>query len=85
MISTCLEADDMEKMPVTITIITIPMNMTLAMIMAKTMTMITIMIEQAGREADEMEKMLFDIEIGFLHRTIWVMLCVHFDPKVILS
>ena len=63
------------------------MTMTLAMIMTKIMRMImkTIMIEQAGMEADDMEKMLFDLEIGFLHRTIWVMLCCHFDPKVLRS
>ena len=61
------------------------MTMTLAMIMTKIMRMImkTIMIEQAGMEADDMEKMLFDLEIGFLHRTIWVMLCCHFDPKAL--
>ena len=63
------------------------MTMTLAMIMTKIMRMImkTIMIEQAGMEADDMEKMLFDLEIGFLHRTIWVLLCCHFDQKVLRS
>ena len=44
-------------------------------------TMLKTMIEQAEVEADDMEKMLFDLEIGFLHRTIWVMLCCHFDLK----
>jgi len=39
-------------------------------------------IKEAGMEADSMEKMLFDLEIGFLHRTIWVMLCCHFDLKM---
>ena len=46
-----------------------------------TLTLTTIM-EQAGMEAEDMEKMLFDLEIGFLHRTIWTMLCLHFDPRV---
>jgi len=39
-------------------------------------------IKEAEVEADDMEKMLFDLEIGFLHRTIWVMLCCHFDLKM---
>ena len=44
-------------------------------------TMLKTMIEQAELQAYDMEKMLFDLEIGFLHRTIWVMLCCHFDLK----
>ena len=55
----------------------ITLNMTMTM-----MTMLNTMIGQAEVEADDMEKMLFDLEIGFLHRTIWVMLCCHFDLKV---
>ena len=54
----------------------ITLNMTMTM-----MTMLKTMIGQAEVEADDMEKMLFDLEIGFLHRTIWVMLCCHFDLK----
>ena len=54
----------------------ITLNMTMTM-----MTMLNTMIGQAEVEADDMEKMLFDLEIGFLHRTIWVMLCCHFDLK----
>ena len=54
---------------------------TMTMTLTLTLTLTTIM-EQAGMEAEDMEKMLFDLEIGFLHRTIWTMLCLHFDPKV---
>ena len=63
-----------------IMIMTITQAITLNMAMAM-MTMLKTMIEQAEVEADNMEKMLFDLEIGFLHRTIWVMLCCHFDLK----
>ena len=54
----------------------ITLNMTMTM-----MTMLKTMIGQAELQAYDMEKMLFDLEIGFLHRTIWVMLCCHFDLK----
>ena len=60
------------------------MTMTQAITLNMAMTMMTMlktMIGQAELEADDMEKMLFDLEIGFLHRTIWVMLCCHFDLK----
>ena len=60
------------------------MTMTQAITLNMAMTMMTMLktiIGQAELEADDMEKMLFDLEIGFLHRTIWVMLCCHFDLK----
>ena len=60
------------------------MTMTQAITLNIAMTMKTMlktMIEQAELQAYDMEKMLFDLEIGFLHRTIWVMLCCHFDLK----
>ena len=63
-----------------IMIMTMTQAITLNMAMTM-MTMLKTMIEQAEVEADDMEKMLFDLEIGFLHRTIWVMLCCHFDLK----
>ena len=63
-----------------IVIMTMTQAITLTMVMTM-MTMLKTMIEQAEVEADDMEKMLFDLEIGFLHRTIWVMLCCHFDLK----
>ena len=63
-----------------IMIMTMTQAITLTMAMTM-MTMLKTMIEQAEVEADDMEKMLFDLEIGFLHRTIWVMLCCHFDLK----
>ena len=66
-----------------IMIMTMTQAITLNMAMTMTMmTMLKTMIGQAELEADDMEKMLFDLEIGFLHRTIWVMLCCHFDLKV---
>ena len=65
-----------------IRIMTMTQAITLNMAMTMTiMTMLKTMIGQAEVEADDMEKMLFDLEIGFLHRTIWVMLCCHFDLK----
>ena len=63
-----------------IRIMTMTQAITLNMAMTM-MTMLKTMIGQAEVEADDMEKMLFDLEIGFLHRTIWVMLCCHFDLK----
>ena len=66
---------------VIIMIMTMTQAITLNMAMTM-MTMLKTMIGQAELEADDMEKMLFDLEIGFLHRTIWVMLCCHFDLKV---
>ena len=63
-----------------IMIMTMTQAITLNMAMTM-MTMLKTMIGQAEVEADDMEKMLFDLEIGFLHRTIWVMLCCHFDLK----
>ena len=63
-----------------IMIMTMTQAITLNMAMTM-MTMLKTMIGQAELEADDMEKMLFDLEIGFLHRTIWVMLCCHFDLK----
>ena len=63
-----------------IMIMTLTQAITLNMAMTM-MTMLKTMIGQAEVEADDMEKMLFDLEIGFLHRTIWVMLCCHFDLK----
>ena len=64
-----------------IMIMTMTQAITLNMAMTM-MTMLKTMIGQAELEADDMEKMLFDLEIGFLHRTIWVILCCHFDLKV---
>ena len=63
-----------------IMIMTMTQAITLNMAMTM-MTMLKTMIEQAELQAYDMEKMLFDLEIGFLHRTIWVMLCCHFDLK----